>query len=520
MNPCFNVADAAGRGNLFEILRLLDKGKDVNGTVTDYKRPLEMAIMMGHASAVELLCSKGSAKERREDGRTPLHQAIQSAHVDVVKALLEAGADKEAKTVNDGSFGSRTPLQIVACPGLMDDSKRLKMLKLLCEHGADVNVIDTATGNTLLILYLSRNLNYYKGWEKPTKEKMEEKVAIDLEIVKTMIAFGAKIDTLSSTYVSQDYYRQTQPALFHAIEHGAVKIIELFVKHSNANANLLWERFNRSMSPLFYLVSERLPINIQLQIAIILIEDGRANINFALKKSAPVIASDIPKSNSPKYMYTSDDDSVLHAAVEKAYLLNTEGIFADEDNDEAFEEEEKREACSIADETSNPASTQSLAEKESESESEEKQKRKAQFNVCVVKYLCSQNHMQKNQRNTYGYTPLHTAVKAGSVEIVKILLETGNDINVQNVNGFSALHTLGYDGQDKTHISTCKLLLLDPENLSRSIPDMSTRDMHGRTPYMCALRKRQNSEDIPNVQIQKMMKSSTPIFGQCGCIIS
>jgi hypothetical protein len=55
MNPCINVADAAARGSLTEILRLLDEGKAVNGTITDYKRPLEMAVMMGHASAVELL---------------------------------------------------------------------------------------------------------------------------------------------------------------------------------------------------------------------------------------------------------------------------------------------------------------------------------------------------------------------------------------------------------------------------------------------------------------------------------
>jgi ankyrin repeat protein len=470
--------------------------------------------------------------ERRDDGRTPLHQAILSGHVDVVKALLEAGADKEAKTINERAYNSRTPLHLVTSPGLMDDTKKLQMIKILCEHGADINFVDTETGSTILIEYLATNLNYYKGYGCPTKEKMEEKVAIDLEIVKTMIAFGAKIDTVSSIYVSKDLNRQTRPALFHAIEHGAVKIIELLVKHSNANANLIWEKFTDSpISPLFYLVSEGLPINIQLQIAKILIEDGGANINFALKKPAPLFASDVPKSNSPKYSYTTNGDSVLHAAVEKACSLNTEGIFADEDNDEAFEEEEKRdtEACSIAGETSNPASAQSPADSDSESESEKKQKRKAQFNVRVVKYLCSQNDMKKNQRNTYGYAPLYKAVTGGSVEIVKILLETGHDMNVQNVNGYSALHTLGINGVDKTHISTCKLLLLDPENLSRSIPDMSTKDMHGRTPYMCALehqknledfRKQHNSEARPNVQIQKMMKSSTPIFGQCGCIIS
>ena len=56
-----------------------------------------------------------------------------------------------------------------------------------------------------------------------------------------------------------------------------------------------------------------------------------------------------------------------------------------------------------------------------------------------------------------GYTPLHMAVHGGHEDCLKILIEHGADVNVQDLNGFTAL-----DETDGPHGSNaCAQILLD-----------------------------------------------------------
>ena len=43
-------------------------------------------------------------------------------------------------------------------------------------------------------------------------------------------------------------------------------------------------------------------------------------------------------------------------------------------------------------------------------------------------------------RDEFGCTALHIAALVGSLEIIKILLENGSDINATNKDGWNALH--------------------------------------------------------------------------------
>jgi ankyrin repeat protein len=62
-----------------------------------------------------------------ETGETALHLAAGEGHLEIVKLLLEHGADVNAKTAYE------TALHLAAGEG------HLEIVKLLLEHGADVN---------------------------------------------------------------------------------------------------------------------------------------------------------------------------------------------------------------------------------------------------------------------------------------------------------------------------------------------------------------------------------------------
>ena len=69
-------------------------------------------------------------------------------------------------------------------------------------------------------------------------------------------------------------------------------------------------------------------------------------------------------------------------------------------------------------------------------------------NEEICKLLIGENPISKEtligESNAYGNTPLHTAVRAGNVEIVRLLLENGFDINAKNHVRSTVLHLCAF----------------------------------------------------------------------------
>jgi ankyrin repeat protein len=128
------LMEAAKRGDLPLVKRLLDDGADVNAKVKSMVYPCSngwTALMYAsnHSEVVELLLQKGAdINARANDGNTALKSAALEGNAEVVKLLLEKGAD-----INSTTQHGNTALRSAAFEGNVD------VVKILLERGADAN---------------------------------------------------------------------------------------------------------------------------------------------------------------------------------------------------------------------------------------------------------------------------------------------------------------------------------------------------------------------------------------------
>lgn len=159
---------AARRGDLEEVERLLSAGAEVNHVLGGGYTALAAAARGGHATVVRLLLAHG-ADPNGHGGTPPLRWAIWSGQSSSVRLLLEAGADPNASgkygltlmhwAARDGyvgiaemllAHGARVDPRILHAavhapegpPGPLPH-ENYKMVRLLLDHGADLNAQDS-----------------------------------------------------------------------------------------------------------------------------------------------------------------------------------------------------------------------------------------------------------------------------------------------------------------------------------------------------------------------------------------
>lgn len=143
------VADAAARGDLEAVRRLLRAGADVNASQGDGMTALHWAAERDDADLANVLLYAGARVDAgtRIGHYTPLHLASRGAGATVVEVLVDAGGDPNASTTNSGA----TPLHLAAATG--DPA----VVAVLVEAGADVNGREGAWGQTPLIFAAANN---------------------------------------------------------------------------------------------------------------------------------------------------------------------------------------------------------------------------------------------------------------------------------------------------------------------------------------------------------------------------
>ena len=135
------LVDAVKRGDIQTLRALLQRQPEVNISEADGTTALHWAAHREDMEAADLLIRAGAnVKVANSLGVTPLSLACLNGNATIIEMLLKAGAD-----ANAASSTGETPLMLAARTGKVD------ALKILLVHGADRHARDKSRGQTALM---------------------------------------------------------------------------------------------------------------------------------------------------------------------------------------------------------------------------------------------------------------------------------------------------------------------------------------------------------------------------------
>ncbi|CAN9398621.1 unnamed protein product [Alternaria alternata] len=407
-----SVLDAAARwGNANMVRLLLEKGAPLNA---DDGGAISNACEIGAHAAVRVLLEHGAQTETKGDGARwpPLHTAIQEGAWQCVRELLRFKSD-----ANHECSGG-TPLMFAV------KAKRLDMVQLLVEHGADVNKRhdeQTATAlQTALQTAMSQesrramvewlvdkgaDVNLRTPESSPLFDACLEG---DVDMVRLLLDKGAKVNDVCNSLwtplhgafksaavtsllleagasVDQVVAESGRSPLFLAAEWGQTDVVAVLVEH-HADVNLPYRPVD------FDTLSGFTPLLAALKAghgdtARVLLEAGADTSIKPASGIHPVL-----------YMDTTD---LLRMVLEFQPDLG----LADRDGDTALNAALERDTAQLAD----------------------------------MKLLV---HAGSNvdTTNTAGWTPLHKAIDKDKLDIARFLLKRGANANALALNTGAPLH--------------------------------------------------------------------------------
>jgi ankyrin repeat protein len=146
-----------------------------------------------HTAIVALLLARGASPNLGPRSQSPLVTAAPRGKPELVRLLLDHGADVNAVDVNH-----MTPLLAAITMtgfGPVGDSARATVVKMLIDHGADVNARGKEDGRTPLFAAVEHGgdlTNFMPG--APTPVDFQKNAAIATEVVRTLLDHGARLD--------------------------------------------------------------------------------------------------------------------------------------------------------------------------------------------------------------------------------------------------------------------------------------------------------------------------------------
>jgi ankyrin repeat protein len=141
------LVDAAARGDLAAVRRLIAEKTDVNAARVDGMTALHAAVQADRLDVADALLragAKGAAVDRY--GITPLYLASVNGNADLIRRLLDAGVDPNASDP-----GGETALMTAARTGTP------AALRVLLERGATVDAREPEFGQTALMIAVREN---------------------------------------------------------------------------------------------------------------------------------------------------------------------------------------------------------------------------------------------------------------------------------------------------------------------------------------------------------------------------
>ena len=218
------IHDAAARGDLAEVTRLLDGGVDVKAVTENGDTPLHYAALSGNAELVKLLLEKGAdANAKESSGWTPLLAAAQNGQVDVCKLLLEKGAEVNAKTGLEPDAGSRgataTGAATNAVHKMISDWKKEKRA---VAWGNLFSVVASVVGTSIS----NANPMIMPGGYSYRTVYIPVLGTAGIPPSRTLIGKGAE--------GVSEYYAADRTAVYYAAATGSAETVKLLIEHGAA----------------------------------------------------------------------------------------------------------------------------------------------------------------------------------------------------------------------------------------------------------------------------------------------
>ena len=415
---------------------LLKQRPDVNAADVEGMTPLHWAAHWDDLATVKQLLAMGaSPKVANRYGVTPLHEAATVANAEMVNALLRAGADPNA-AYGDGE----TPVMVAARTG------NASVVKLLLEGGADVDAAEKFRGQTALMLAVVEN---------------------HAPVVSALIAAGANVNARTAEY---NFQKLTGGAggIIHDRPQGGLNALILAARQGAVDAGALLVAAGADMNaaePQYGFTPLQTAIfNGKYAFARLLIDKG-ADVNdgsLYVVMEMRNLAHYTNRPNPPE-----SDQGVTHMDVAK--LLLAKGADPNRPYTKAIPPRQAQGNINVA-----PGSTPLYRAVRA-------------VDLAAVKLLVDAG-ANPAQAIKDGSTPLMAAAGLGAprggdeevteagdrndpVEVMKILVEKGADVNAANELGMTPAHYAVQRGSERVI-----------EYLASKGARFDTKNKQGRTP--------------------------------------
>ncbi|KAK5638464.1 hypothetical protein RI129_012759 [Pyrocoelia pectoralis] len=348
---------------------LLKMGLDFNREDNDGNTPLLVAAEERRMPVVKLLIASGAdIFAENKAGYSLIHYASRYGVNDIILDLLNKGANVNKKT-GDGN----TPLSL----HIRDWHLEWSTVNLLIAQGADVNIIDNETGNSLLHLATER------GQAKVMRALLGTAVSVNLK--------NNEGDTALHLAIKRDHYEIAQLLLAKGADANIGDNVGSTCLHSATSA----ENDRIVMALLKHGVNAGLAN-----------KSGETPMSQALRLGygsiVPLLLTKVP---------AGSNSAVLFSAVAKGEVHTVKKLIDDDSLDINMRDEEGNTPLLLA---------------------------LANCRIGVIDYLLSKE-VDVTVSNNNGFTGLHYAVELGDLRIMRQLLQRGCEIDALTVNNDTAL---------------------------------------------------------------------------------
>lgn len=431
------VADAAMRGDKAAVRALVDKESNVNAPQIDGTTALHWAVRADDLELTEMLLKAGAQPSAaNQSGATPMLLSAMNGNAAILKRLIQAGADPNAPLSQTGD----TALMIAARSGQVDAVRALldhgakvnakeswggttalmwavserhsDVVQLLLEHGAEVNAksnfVPSASGRgfegTAPVAPKANQAieEFASGWMTPLMFAARED---DLDSARILIQKGAEVNAVSA---------DGKDALGLALFNGSYDVASLLIdSHANVNhadaqrfTPLFWavDRRNMETAPNFPWMVTKDPLPVIKKLL-----DAGADPNVTVNNTPRARM----REGSPRIVFAT---ALMRAAfagdLELVKLLLAHG--ADPHIPSSDRETTLAAACGLA--FINGYHRQ----------------RPPAERLEVVKLMLELGE-DINHADSYGITPLMGAANLGDVNIVRYLIDKGADLGAHDL---------------------------------------------------------------------------------------